>query len=170
MHSEDSFHLGVKALIHNLEGRLLLLQSKPKKFKKEGGSYWDIPGGRIQKNESLEEALKREVYEETGLQNITLVSPFKMALSNIRIPTQNGDVGLIFATYLCEVIGDSSIQLSDEHIDFGWFDPYKAIELLAANYPAELVDKFAELHREPVEKKVTGSNCCSTAQALSGGR
>ena len=147
MSQEDCFHLGVKALIQNHEGKLLLLQLRPKHIETERKDYWDIPGGRIQKNESLESALRREVYEETGLQNITAISPFLMALSNIRIPIQSGgDVGLIFATYLCEVLDNTSIHLSNEHIHFEWFEPSRAAEILAKNFPLALTEKIATLN------------------------
>src|SRR5579885_3383319 len=136
MHKEDSFHLGVKALIHNLEGKLLLLQAP-----KEKGAYWDVPGGRIQKNESLENALKREVYEETGIQ-ITRIKPFVMALSSIRIPFQNGDVGLIYAFHLCDGLLDTPIRLSTEHTHFDWFEPTKAAQLLSETFPFELIEKL----------------------------
>ncbi len=141
---EDTFHLGVKALLFNQQGKLLLLQLDPKKYKNTPDICWDIPGGRIQKNESLEEALKREVYEETGLRHLTKITPFTMSLTNIRISVPNGDVGLIYAIYLCEVEVDVSIQLSQEHVHFGWFEPSKSAELLT-NYPRELSEKIAKL-------------------------
>src|SRR5574342_142083 len=94
---EDCFHLGAKALIQNTDGQLLLLRKNPKKpHHKSVELLWDLPGGRIHRNESLEEALKREVYEETGLSNITQINLFMMVLSSIRIPLQESDVGLIF--------------------------------------------------------------------------
>lgn len=135
-HREDCFHLGVKALIHDGAGKLLLLQRNLKKTKEV---YWDLPGGRLQRNESLEEALRREVFEETGLQNITNVRPFTVSLTNIRIPIHDSDVGLIFALYLCEVPTNSPICLSHEHVHFEWFEPVKSAELLAKNYPVERI-------------------------------
>lgn len=51
----------VKALILKKDKFLLLRKSSL-----SGGS-WEIPGGRKQKQESDEVALKREVKEETGL-------------------------------------------------------------------------------------------------------
>lgn len=84
------------------------------------------------------------MHEETGLQTITDTRPLAMALSGIRIPAADGDVGLIFAFYVCTLEDASSISLSDEHTDFGWFEPRQAAELLT-NYPAELVEKIAQL-------------------------
>ena len=144
---EDHFYLGVKALICNDEGQLLLLKRNPNRLKSIKG-VWDLPGGRVQKNESLEDALKREVREETGLNNIVCICPFKMVLSPIRLPTPDGDVGLVLATYVCQVGDGESICLSDEHIDFEWFEPSQAAELLAINFPKELVEALAQMNRE----------------------
>lgn len=143
---EDCFHLGAKALIRNTQGQLLLLQKNAKKPHAVNERLWDLPGGRIQRNESLEEALKREVYEETGLQNIIQTDPFTIVLSNIRIPLQDHDVGLIFAVYLCSIQDDNApIQLSDEHQRYIWVLPREAAEFLAANHPVELTKKISQL-------------------------
>jgi ADP-ribose pyrophosphatase YjhB (NUDIX family) len=73
---EDCFHLGAKALLQNTEGKLLLLQKNPKEPHQNVECLWDLPGGRINRGESLEEALKREVFEETGLNSMTQIEPF----------------------------------------------------------------------------------------------
>lgn len=101
----------------------------------------------FRKKKSIEEALKREIYEETGLQNILNIRPFIITLSNRRIPLEKEDVGLILATYLCDISGAVSICLTEEHVDFGWFELRKASELLRIGYPAELTEKLANLRR-----------------------
>ena len=49
-----------------MRAKLLLLQRNIIKF--NGKEIWDLPGGRIQKKESLEEALKREVITSCPLE------------------------------------------------------------------------------------------------------
>lgn len=98
----------------------------------------------MQRNESIETTLKREVYEETGLTLLTL-HPFLMVLTSIRIPLEAGDIGLIFSTYLCTIPSNSSIRLSDEHIHFEWAEPVRAIELLK-HYPPQFLEKLTLLN------------------------
>jgi 8-oxo-dGTP pyrophosphatase MutT (NUDIX family) len=53
-------------LVHNEEGRYLIMKRRGK---------WDLPKGKLNRNESIEDAAVREVTEETGLQEIELLSP-----------------------------------------------------------------------------------------------
>lgn len=144
---EDTFHLGIKALIRNNAGEILLLKVNKELLKGYFGEpYWDIPGGRIHKNSSVEETLKREIEEETGLTEISNITKLDMVLSNnIRIPLKAGtNVGLILAVYLCDVTNYENIIISDEHTDYKWFEPKKASDLLKVKYPTEFTDKIAQ--------------------------
>ncbi len=60
------------AWIENQFGEVLLLKQK------RGNKFWTLPGGKVRQRESLKEALKREVEEETGLKihSITLSHMF----------------------------------------------------------------------------------------------
>ena len=53
-------------LVHNEEGRYLIMKRRGK---------WDLPKGKLNRNESIEDAAVREVTEETGLQDIEILSP-----------------------------------------------------------------------------------------------
>jgi ADP-ribose pyrophosphatase YjhB (NUDIX family) len=53
----------VGAVVLDDEGRLLLVR----RARPPGEGLWSLPGGRIEPGESAEEALAREVAEETGL-------------------------------------------------------------------------------------------------------
>ncbi|MCH9630472.1 MAG: hypothetical protein S4CHLAM37_04720 [Chlamydiia bacterium] len=131
--NEDSFHLGLKAFIRNKEGLFLILRAK---------NYWDIPGGRIQKDEPLVEALKREVFEETGIENLLEVEPVQLSLSNIRIKTKSCDVGLIHYFYYCEV-NSPSITISEEHVSYEWCTLEDVIDRLSLEASKELFEKLS---------------------------
>lgn len=143
--TEDIFHLGVKALILNEHRQILLLKVNLAKLKGTKKAYWDIPGGRVQKGATVESTLMRELKEETGITHVKNIIPFSMVLSNIRIPVGDSDVGLILATYLCEIDNNQEFNLSDEHTEYQWFSPQKAAVLLKVKYPPEFTNKLLEL-------------------------
>jgi len=141
--NEDLFQLGIKALIVNSDGKILLLKVNKEMLKGfSGDPYWDIPGGRIHRGSTIEETLKREVKEETGITNITNTTPLAMVLSNIRIPWNNSDTGLILSVYVCEVNEPAEVILSNEHTEFRWFEPKEAGALLQVKYPKEFTEKI----------------------------
>lgn len=142
----DSFHVGVKALIFNIEGKVLLLQ-RDHPIKK---LYWDLPGGRLQKGESLKETLVREVKEETGLNNFNEIYPFTTVVTDIRIPIHEGSVGLIFSIFRFNLLTPFQPILSNEHINFGWFNPLEVSQKLKAQYPIEFIENLARLKEDEV--------------------
>lgn len=58
--------VAVVAFLQNEEGQVLLQ-------KRVDSELWDIPGGCLELGESLEEALYREVLEETGTDNFDII-------------------------------------------------------------------------------------------------
>lgn len=116
---EQLYHLGVKAIIQNAQGQVLML-------KRAGGAFWDLPGGRVQIDENLPDTLIREVKEETGiidLQHIQSVGD--LVVTPIAIPITIGNITiaakLLLRYYTC-FVAHPHITLSDEHSEFLWVD------------------------------------------------
>ena len=53
------YRVSLKALIRDSNGKILVVREK-------GTTWWDLPGGGIDHNESVQEALAREMKEEVG--------------------------------------------------------------------------------------------------------
>ncbi len=143
---EDIFQLGIKALITNTEGKMLLFTVNVDALSGYGGEpYHDIPGGRIHRGSTIDETLRREVAEETGITEIQEYAHFASTLANIRIPYGESDTGLVLFGYTCRVGGDPVITLSEEHVAYDWYAPREAAELLSVKYPKKFTDAIAAL-------------------------
>lgn len=136
MGEHDSFHIGAKALVFNEAGEVLLLQ------RDHADKYWDLPGGRVQKDESVNQALLRELGEEIGLEGVSELHSFGMFLTDFRIPAREESVGLIFSIFKCVVSNTFCPVLSKEHTHFEWLDRLQACDRLKGEYPPEFIEKL----------------------------
>ncbi len=129
---EPKLFVATKAVVV-YKGKILILR--------EAGSYvdgtnmgrYDVPGGRLHPGERFNEALEREVLEETGLR-IQIGNP--VAVNEWR-PTVRGEqwqiVGIFFE---CEATS-SEVTLSKDHDTFAWIDPkeYQSQHLIENLHP-----------------------------------
>ncbi|RYD46689.1 MAG: NUDIX domain-containing protein [Verrucomicrobiaceae bacterium] len=91
----------VAAMIHDAEGRLLLQE-------KHDGT-WSLPAGAIEPGESPEEAIIREVAEETGLSCVSSSVITVLGGPGFRHVYQNGDrVEYVIVLFRCRVSEVSS--------------------------------------------------------------
>jgi 8-oxo-dGTP pyrophosphatase MutT (NUDIX family) len=108
--------VGAAILIVDGQNRLLLM-------KRSDSGCWGPPGGATEPGEVVEEAARRETFEETGLRvgEMSLFGVFSGPELYYRYP--NGDeVYNVTIVYLsCEITG--KIQLDDEHTKWRWFAP-----------------------------------------------
>jgi ADP-ribose pyrophosphatase YjhB (NUDIX family) len=118
---------GTKALIIN--GDKILILVKP-------NSVLDLPGGRLETNETFTHCIRREVFEETSLS--VLVSKPVAFWSFVKNGTGLKINGV---TYLCRCL-DSTVRLGKEHKSFFWVD---AKDLLRFKfYPSYGLDQFSQ--------------------------
>ena len=62
---EKPYGLTMRGIVKNDDGKILVLRRHPKS--KTNPHKWELPGGKIEKCEFFDEALIREIREETGL-------------------------------------------------------------------------------------------------------
>jgi len=132
--------LTIKAVVLDEKGKVLLLKRSKKSL---NAGKWDLPGGHLDKGESIEEALKREVSEETGLDvemgEILGFTEFEKPAKQFKQEKR----GLRFLAYL----KSGEVKLNkDEHQDFGWFSFDEALEKLSEK------DGFEAEKRKVIEK------------------
>lgn len=112
-----------RALIKNKNKYLVLKRSVKDLFP----GTWELPGGKLDSFELLEESLKREVFEETGL----LIDVKKPALQiSSRIATEIIYEGTTFIIVINEaLIRSGKIRLSKEHDDYKWVTKKEILKL-----------------------------------------
>lgn len=144
---EDLFNLGIKALIQNANGQILLLKPNPAQFSNPTESAeWDLPGGRIHRGSTVKKTLMREIKEETGIDNIEINQLIGSTLINRRIGTGQASVGLILFIYECTVPNVPKIILSDEHLNFKWFSKEEAVNHLINVFPVHIIKAIARIY------------------------
>ena len=105
----------VGALFIRGDGKVLLGLRAP--TKKTWPGHWDTIGGRLEDGESLDEALIREVREETG---VTPVEFRLVATSRESRPELYGDALHHVYAVTCWQGGEPS-NVCDEHTELKWF-------------------------------------------------
>ena len=103
------FHITVKGIVVYHRRVLLLKRARPST---DGLGYWELPGGGLEYGETPNQALIRELKEETGLQ-IDVVKP-AYTFTKIRSDYQTVGIGYLSITH------SDKIVLSDEHTDYLW--------------------------------------------------
>ncbi len=106
--------LTVVAVIRNHEGKYLVLKRHPREVAYP--NMYTFPGGKVEGNDTVEEALVKEVQEEAGL---TLKSG-KVLLKDKSFIRPDGQTTKVWS-YLCEVKDDSTVIIdTDDFTDYKW--------------------------------------------------
>jgi 8-oxo-dGTP pyrophosphatase MutT (NUDIX family) len=101
--------------------------------------YWDFPKGHIEKGEKIEETVKREVEEETGLKDIKFVEGFKKWIKYFF--KHKGKNVFKIVTFLLAEAETEEVKISTEHIGYQWL-PYKeALKQLKFKNAREILKK-----------------------------
>jgi 8-oxo-dGTP pyrophosphatase MutT (NUDIX family) len=119
--------MAVAALIFNDRGQILILKTSYKK-------YWLLPGGVVERDESLAQALTREIKEEIDLD----ITNFKLAAldycaPNIRNGIQNTEsLQILFDCGAIDSVTEALIIVDgDEIIEYKFCDIEETLKLLS---------------------------------------
>jgi len=123
------------AFIIERDGAILMLRRSPAKDFAPG--RWETGSGRVEAGEHPEEAVHREVREETGLQ-VEIMGPVAT------FHFYRGDVRdeLIGITFWCRYRGGELVA-SDEHDQAIWVSPEEAKSLVESPGEVEAIDRVA---------------------------
>jgi 8-oxo-dGTP diphosphatase len=104
--TQTKFTLSMAAIITNDKREVLLLNHTFRPF-----SGWGIPGGFAAAGEQPEDAIRREVREETGIE--------LSDLTMFRVRTVGKHVEILFTA---RSVGEPEVKSPREIIELGWFD------------------------------------------------
>lgn len=121
---EGRFQVAAGAVIERKsDGKILLiLRSKENPIVP---GIWELPIGRLKQFEALEDGLRREVQEETGIDDIEIVMPintFDFMRGEHKVENEVKAI-----VYWCSTKKERVI-ISDEHDDHAWLNIDEAIE------------------------------------------
>ena len=123
----------VSAVILNKSNQILLCKSV------KWNNQYVIPGGHIEYGEKMEDALKREVLEETGLDiyDISLLSIQECINSN----SFQEEKHFISIDYICRT-DETEVNLNDEADSYIWADIDSLLELDLGGFVKDLFLEF----------------------------
>lgn len=90
--------------------------------------HWDFPKGHVDKGETEIETATRELEEETGIKNIILLDNFRKTI-NYKIQKRDRKISKEVVFFIATT-AETEINLSHEHVDYGWFDFTSALKQL----------------------------------------
>lgn len=100
----------VGGLVINARNELLLVR----RARDPGKGLWGLPGGFVDRGESVEEALRREVTEETQLE---IIDPTLLTTGPNTYTYQGVSADVIDLFYCCRVAAPQDLVLAEEELD-----------------------------------------------------
>lgn len=116
----------VGALIFNAASQVLLVRTH------KWSNLWGIPGGKVKWGEPAEDALRRELKEETNLA-VTDIE-FVLVQDCIHSKEFYRAAHFVLLNYTCRCAGDPEVKLNDEAQEFRWVE-LAAASTMAINQP-----------------------------------
>lgn len=116
-----------KGVLVNPQGQVLFVRDSGVGDHAESKGVWDLPGGRMEPNETPLEGLARELREEIGVEII----PQRARVFHVDLWGVDGnrvDAPIIGIFYLIPLT-TNEIHLSEEHTESLWIDPRQTVTI-----------------------------------------
>lgn len=81
-------------------------------------SYWEFPKGHVEGNEKLLDTAKREIQEETGIDDLKFIDGFKKTIKYFF--QFKGEKILKFVTFFLAQTNRKKVKISKEHLGYEW--------------------------------------------------
>ncbi|HUK29243.1 MAG TPA: NUDIX domain-containing protein [Candidatus Acidoferrales bacterium] len=126
----------VGALIVNGKGKVLIVRSE------KWGHKYTVPGGHIELGERAEDAIRREVKEETGLDS----EPVELLIVQQAIYPKDyhKHEHFIFMDYICKAKTEEVKLDGRELQEYVWVSPEEALKLDLEQYTRIFVEKYLQ--------------------------
>jgi len=120
--SNKVVHVAV-AVVEDSDGKFLIAK---RPLSSHQGGLWEFPGGKVENNESVIDALKRELYEEVALELLH-------ATPLIQIPHDYGDKSVLLDAWKIEQYTGSAFGKEGQEICWVGANNFSLYEFPAAN-------------------------------------
>ena len=111
--------------------------------------HWDFVKGNIEEGEEEEETVKRELFEETGINNLEIHQGFNEK-AEYNYYKKNNKVHKIVSYYLAET-NQKQVKLSFEHLEYKWSDYEDSMKLITFENSKEILKKGNEIINNPTK-------------------
>jgi len=108
--------------------------------------HWGFPKGHVEQGETEEQTLRREVMEETTLENIAIMPGFRQ-YTKYYFRRGQETVFKEVAFYFAES-HEGVVKISHEHQGFEWLSYEKAMERLSFKNTKNVLEKAIEFLKE----------------------
>jgi len=135
--------LAIVYRINNSKPEFLALRNNPKD-PKHGGDFWYVVTGSIEGQETLEEGVKRELFEETGIKKI-----IKVTNTEGIFEYKNESETVLFKEHIFLVeVGEDVKKLNEENIEYEWLDANEFLKRIKWGYDFRIyVEKIITAHQ-----------------------
>ncbi|MFI9364005.1 NUDIX hydrolase [Kitasatospora sp. NPDC053057] len=119
--------VSVAGVVVREDGRVLAIR-------RADNGAWEPPGGVLELAESIEDGVRREVYEETGI---------KVGVERLTGVYKNVSRGVVALVFRCRPESGAE-RLSDESVEVAWLTPDEVSDRMAEVYAVRVLDALRE--------------------------